>query len=83
MNRATHYKKHSTPRERDIDFLLDREILGKIGFMAWFENQTRSRIIEAAVRYYFLRKKGVKNAFKRSKRNFKKTISVFTPSTPQ
>ncbi|MGP1579967.1 MAG: hypothetical protein ACTTH5_02955 [Wolinella sp.] len=77
MNRAAHYKRQSNPRERDIEVFLKKETLGRVGFMAWFENQTRSRIVEAAIRFYFLRKKGVGNAYKKSKKNFKRARPFF------
>ena len=83
MNRSTHYQKHADIRERDLEFLLKRETLQKVGFIAWFENQTRSRVVEAAVRYYFLRKKGARNAYKKSKKNYKKAFSVFAPKKPK
>lgn len=72
-NRPSHYKKHfKKPRERQIMLSLNGEILKQIEYIAWFENQTRARIIEAAIRFYFLKKaKGQNEAYIKSKKCYK------------
>lgn len=74
-NRSTHYnkKKHSI-RSKVLMFYMDAELLNKVDFIAKFDKQSRSRVVERVIRYFLLRKQGVKNGiYKASAKCYKKS----------
>nr|DAJ45502.1 MAG TPA: mRNA interferase EndoA [Caudoviricetes sp.] len=72
-NRPSHYNTRKKPRIREITFYLDCKTLDKLETVANWDNQTRSRIVERAIRFYFLKqKKDIYEAYKKSKICYKK-----------
>lgn len=61
-----------TKKEKSTSFYIDRTLLDKIDFVAGFEGQSRSVIVEVCVQYFLKRKNDAKTEFARIKRKFYK-----------
>lgn len=61
-----------TKKEKSTSFYIDRALLNKIDFIADFEGQSRSVIVEVCVQYFLKRSKDAKTEFARIKRKFYK-----------